>query len=162
MSPGNTFIYQQFGAAIEMLENVLTVCPDELWERDEIFSKIAGHTSFFLHYYLSDATPENAASTSPPPLSDPDPADVSAELRPGKEQLLEHLLQGRQKLRDQLSKHTPDQLLTKRFISQFKDLSLFELLLYNMRHVQHHTAQLNMLLRQNGIVPPKWVSKTNV
>jgi len=107
-------------------------------------------------------TPENAASTSPPPLSDPDPADASPELRPGKEQLLKDLHQGRQKLRNQLSKYTPDQLLTKRFISQFKDLSLFELLLYNMRHVQHHTAQLNMLLRQNSVVPPKWVSKTEV
>lgn len=162
MSPGNTFIYQQFGAAIEMLENAITACPDELWRQDEIFSKIAGHTSFFLHYYLSDTTPENAASTSPPPFSDPDPADVSPELRPGKEQLLEQLHQGRQKLRDQLSKHSPDQLMTKRFISQFKNLSLFELLLYNMRHVQHHTAQLNMLLRQNGTDPPKWVSISKV
>jgi len=98
----------------------------------------------------------------PHPLSDPDPADASPELRPGKEQLLKDLHQGRQKLRNQLSKYTPDQLLTKRFISQFKDLSLFELLLYNMRHVQHHTAQLNMLLRQNSVVPPKWVSKTEV
>jgi uncharacterized damage-inducible protein DinB len=33
------------------------------------------------------------------------------------------------------------------------------LLLYNMRHVQHHTAQLNLLLRQRGIIPPNWVSE---
>src|SRR5947209_15151636 len=29
------------------------------------------------------------------------------------------------------------------------DLSFAEMLLYNMRHVQHHAAQLNLLLRQN-------------
>ena len=26
---------------------------------------------------------------------------------------------------------------------------ILEILLYNMRHTQHHTAQLNMLLRQD-------------
>jgi uncharacterized damage-inducible protein DinB len=35
-----------------------------------------------------------------------------------------------------------------------------ELLLYNMRHVQHHAAQLNMLLRRRtNSAPPRWVSK---
>src|SRR6266550_3531979 len=34
-----------------------------------------------------------------------------------------------------------------------------ELLLYNMRHVQHHAAQLNMRLRQETDSAPKWVSK---
>jgi uncharacterized damage-inducible protein DinB len=34
-----------------------------------------------------------------------------------------------------------------------------ELLLYNMRHVQHHAAQLNMLLRQTTNSAPRWVSK---
>ena len=34
-----------------------------------------------------------------------------------------------------------------------------ELLLYNMRHVQHHAAQLNMRLRQATDSAPDWVSK---
>ena len=34
-----------------------------------------------------------------------------------------------------------------------------ELLLYNLRHVQHHAAQLNMQLRQATNSAPKWVSK---
>jgi uncharacterized damage-inducible protein DinB len=32
-----------------------------------------------------------------------------------------------------------------------------ELLLYNLRHVQHHTAQLNLLIRQAGGEPAPWV-----
>ncbi|MBP6569035.1 MAG: hypothetical protein KA270_17810, partial [Saprospiraceae bacterium] len=34
---------------------------------------------------------------------------------------------------------------------------VLEILLYNMRHVQHHTGQLNLLLRQNVHQSPKWV-----
>ena len=40
------------------------------------------------------------------------------------------------------------------------DLSFLELLLYNMRHVQHHTAQLNMILRQEIDSAPGWVKQT--
>ncbi len=40
------------------------------------------------------------------------------------------------------------------------DLSFAELLLYNMRHVQHHAAQLNLLLRQNIDSAPPWVKRT--
>ncbi len=35
-----------------------------------------------------------------------------------------------------------------------------EMLLGNLRHVQHHTAQLNLILRQRVGVGSKWVSKT--
>ncbi len=35
--------------------------------------------------------------------------------------------------------------------------SIFEILIYNLRHVQHHAAQLNLLLRQNTNDAPEWV-----
>jgi uncharacterized damage-inducible protein DinB len=39
-------------------------------------------------------------------------------------------------------------------------MSVAELYLYNMRHVQHHTAQLNLILRQRtSMASPRWVSK---
>ncbi|MBK8554122.1 MAG: hypothetical protein IPL53_24965 [Ignavibacteria bacterium] len=37
--------------------------------------------------------------------------------------------------------------------------SVFEILLYNMRHVQHHAAQLNLLLRKKINMAPDWVSE---
>ena len=36
------------------------------------------------------------------------------------------------------------------------DLTRVELLMYNLRHVQHHAAQLNLLLRQNIDSAPRW------
>jgi uncharacterized damage-inducible protein DinB len=40
------------------------------------------------------------------------------------------------------------------------DCSLSELLLYDMRHVQHHAAQLNLILRQKTDSAPGWVKRT--
>jgi len=36
-----------------------------------------------------------------------------------------------------------------------------ELMLYSMRHVQHHTGQLNMVLRQFGIDAPDWIPRAS-
>ncbi len=46
------------------------------------------------------------------------------------------------------------------FASEYKDYALVEMLMYNMRHVQHHTAQLNLLLRRELNDAPDWVSRT--
>jgi uncharacterized damage-inducible protein DinB len=40
-----------------------------------------------------------------------------------------------------------------------RDLTVAELFLYTMRHVQHHAAQLNLLLRQKTGSATPWVSK---
>lgn len=47
-----------------------------------------------------------------------------------------------------------------RWINESKtmDFSIIEILIYNMRHVQHHAAQLNLLLRQEINDAPKWIS----
>jgi hypothetical protein len=37
-------------------------------------------------------------------------------------------------------------------------MSFAELLLDNMRHVQHHAAQLNLILRQKTDSAPRWVA----
>jgi uncharacterized damage-inducible protein DinB len=41
------------------------------------------------------------------------------------------------------------------------DYSVLEILLYNMRHVQHHAAQLNLILRQTIDDAPDWVSRVS-
>ena len=39
------------------------------------------------------------------------------------------------------------------------DYSIFETLLYNMRHLQHHAAQLNLILRLEIGDAAEWVSR---
>jgi hypothetical protein len=55
----------------------------------------------------------------------------------------------------------PDQLLTDEIAQRhcrfgWGELSFLELLIYNLRHVQEHSAQLNMLLGQNGVATPDY------
>ena len=58
-------IWHQFGATIQMLENALRACPDELW-RERLYDEheiqpefaefwyVAYHCLFWLDFYLSD------------------------------------------------------------------------------------------------------------
>jgi uncharacterized damage-inducible protein DinB len=49
-------------------------------------------------------------------------------------------------------------LQPRRFGSSIEG-SFLELMLYSLRHVQHHTAQLNLILRQETGSAPRWVAK---
>ena len=40
-----------------------------------------------------------------------------------------------------------------------REMSFFEFLLYNMRHVQEHAAQMNLFLGQKGVPVVSWVAK---
>jgi uncharacterized damage-inducible protein DinB len=158
----NSLVWQQFGAAIDTLENAITACPDKLWKEEPKFCQLAHHTLFFLYYYLSDDNPKESDYAPPPPFTKSEFEDVPPSVWYEKAELLRYSELGRRKLHAQSTRNTAEELLTRSFVNEYKDITLFELLLYNMRHVQHHGAQLNLLLRQHGIVPPDWVSKTKV
>lgn len=53
----------------------------------------------------------------------------------------------------------PSGVMPERIYSK-AELTVWESLLYNMRHVQHHAAQLNLLLRQATNDAPRWVAST--
>ena len=84
-----TILWRQFGAAIDMLENAMHACPDELWsdpakppewiERDVVgFWYVAYHTLFFLDVSLSGSL-EGFAPPAPFTLSELDPAGLLPE-----------------------------------------------------------------------------------
>jgi len=151
-------IWQQFGASIDMLENALAACPDKLWNTPEKFWYNAYHTLFWLDYYLS-VDPKNFSPPAPFTLSEFDAGAALPEPAYSKTALLAYLAFGRKKCRDLIAGLPPDDTHL-RFINDKKNYSITEILLYNMRHVQHHAAQLNLLLRQAGYEPPHWVSRT--
>jgi hypothetical protein len=154
----NNILWRQFGAAIDMLENALVACPDEFWNSQSKFWYIGYHTLFWLDYYLSDM-PESSF-TPPPPftISEFDPAGIMPDRVYEKEELLTYLVYCRKKCYEVITGLT-DQQYSKPFNNEYRQYPFLEMLLYNMRHVQHHTAQLNLLLRQGNMVPPDWVSR---
>lgn len=153
-----TILWKQFGASIDMLENSVAACPDSLWNDGSQFWYTAYHTIFFLDYYLSEDA-NNFHPPAPFTLSEFNPDGEMPERVYDKSELIEYIKFCKEKCRKLISELS-DENLEKRFINQYRNYSRFEILLYNMRHVQHHMAQLNLLIRQSGNEPPDWVSQT--
>ena len=154
-------LWGQFGAAIDMLENAMRACPADLWsnrERQPEFWYLAYHTLFFLDLYLSDST-DGFAPPAPFTLSELDHAGVLPDRVYAKEELLEYLEHGRSKARVRIAALTPESSAEQCDYRWF-ELTQAEVLLYNMRHVQHHAAQLNLLLRQANHPVPSWVARS--
>jgi hypothetical protein len=161
-STWKVILWQQFGAAIDMLENALRACPDDLWndrsQRPE-FWYVVYHTLFFLDLYLSDSV-AGFAPPAPFTLDELDPAGLLPERPFTKDELQTYLDHGRKRCRATIESLT-DEKVHRRCGFEWVDVSAAELLLYNMRHVQHHAAQLNLILRQKTDSVPGWVAKAN-
>lgn len=152
-------IWQQFGAAIDALDNAIVACRDELWNdrtQQPEFWYVAYHTLFFLDLYLS-GSPEGFA---PPPPFTRDEMEPDGQMPEPftKAELREYLRHGREKCSSVIDALTDEEAIrASRF--PWLELPIGELLLYNMRHVQHHTGQLNLILRQQLDLPSPWVRR---
>jgi uncharacterized damage-inducible protein DinB len=151
-----TALWQQFGAAIDMLDNAIVACPDDVWSdhsRQPEFWYVAFHTMFFLDLYLSE-TAEGFVPPAPITLSEIDPADPARPYT--RDELRAYLAHGRDKCRATIEAMT-DEHAARNCHFRWLDMSAADLLFYNMRHVQHHTGQLNLILRQRTDSAPPWV-----
>jgi hypothetical protein len=160
-------VWHQFGAAIDMLDNALRACPDELWQEPLYneralqpefaeFWYVAYHALFWLDFYLSDSS-EGFAPPAPFTLSEFE-AGLLPERVYTKAELQTYLAHGRHKCRVKLETLT-DALVPQQSRPDWPDMSVAELLFYNMRHVQEHAAQLNLFLGQKMGSAPGWVAK---
>jgi DinB family protein len=158
-------LWTQFGASIDMLKNAIILWPEEYWNTRKKGFYISYHVLLFLDYYLT--IPARDLS-SPLPFIMVDPEDLTTDeiddLRPARiytrTELLSYLRTCRDKCH-QLIADLTEEKLNERWIDKSGDMnySVLEILLYNMRHVQHHAAQLNLLLRQQINNAPDWVSR---
>lgn len=153
-------LWKQFGAAIDMLENAMLACPEEAWGgrgRQPEFWYTIYHTLFFLDLYLGGSL-EGFHPPEPFTLSELDPEGALPDRIYTKAELHAYLEHGRRKCRARIASLTAEEA-TRRCGIEWIDCDNVEMLLYNMRHVQHHAAQLNLLLRQTGEEPPRWVKR---
>lgn len=159
-----TIIWQQFGAAIEMLDNTLRACPDELW-RDNIWDDptdapeyteywfVISHTLVWLDRYLSGSSEGFA-----PPA--PFIAGSLPEKPYTKDELQAYLGYCRQKCRATFEALTDEKANQRCEFPWGEEVSFAELQLYSMRHVQEHAAQLSLHLGQKGVSAPDWVPRS--
>lgn len=153
-------IKQQFHAAMDMLANAIYACPENVWfdQGRNVFWYLAFHTLFFVDLYLSEEDESRFQPPHPFGLTELDEKGSLPERAYSKEELLTYLGFCRKKL-DVVMAGMTDVWATNPCPFPYREMSNGELLLYNMRHVQHHAAQLNMLLRQKTDSAPRWVSK---
>jgi hypothetical protein len=167
-------LWKNFGAAIDMLKNAIVLCPDKLWLTDRKFYYLTYHTVIFLDYYLtypvSDFNPDlpytiTDAAKIPPDAVD----DVMPNQFYSKEDFFIYLSAIREKCK-KLITQASEEKLRSRWIEDAEiemhglcptlvvDYSVLEILFYNLRHVQHHVGQLNMILRQKANEAAPWIS----
>lgn len=154
-------LWQQFGAAIDMLENAVVACPIGLWgdrsQRPEFWYTVY-HTLFWLDFYLTGKE-EGFKPPAPFTLDEFDPAGLLPERVYTKDELQSYLAHGRRKCRATIEALT-DERGREHCVFSWGEVSFAELMLDNMRHVQHHAAQLNLILRQQIDSAPGWVAST--
>ena len=150
-------IWNQLGASLDMLENAIRMCSDEHWDTFEFWHN-AYHCIFWTDYYLT-IEPSDFIPPEPFDLSEFDPTRSLPERLFTKRELVNYLEHCRQKAKQLITELT-DETFEKRWINDYKNYSLLEILLYNLRHVQHHSTQLNLLLRQKINNAPPWVSRS--
>lgn len=164
----NDMLWRQFGAAIDMLDEALRDCPDELWEKPlwgdqpgqwvaagfSAFWYLGYHALFWLDLYLTGAE-EGFAPPAPFDLVEMQAGETLPRTytRP---ELLDYLGHCRQKCRETIAGMTSQQAQrTCRF--GWGEVPFAELQLYNLRHVQEHGAQLRLFLGQQAGKPSGWV-----
>jgi hypothetical protein len=155
-------IWSQFGAAIDSLDDMLHACPDELWRKQlwnnpsarpeyaEFWYRVY-HALFWLDLYLTGAE-EGFAPPAPFALIEMAEDDLPERVYT-KDELRAYLEYGRKKCQATINALT-DEAAQRRCRFAWGDVNFVELLLYNMRHVQEITAQLSLLLGQEGISVP--------
>ncbi len=148
---------QQVCASVDTLKNAIEHCPEDLWDNGNNFWYLAYHTLFFLDYYTEEE-PTKYHPPAPFTMSEMNPEGEMPDRTYTKAELLNFLAQIRNKIRGKILSLTETSAFQP-VITYNKEYPVLEILLFNMRHVQHHSAQLNLLIRQHGAEAPGWVSR---
>lgn len=167
-------LWQNFGAAIEMLGNSISHCPKTLWDTERKFFYLSFHTLIFLDYYLSAPVSEFSPHlpyflANPNDLPSEAIDDVVPERHFEQREMMDYLSIIKEKCRRRILDSTDESFMDRWIKDSELDLhlgcsptvehySVLEILFYNLRHVQHHVGQLNLLLRQKTNEAPDWVA----
>jgi len=157
----NEMLWRQFSVAIDSFGDAVRNCPDELWEKhlweDEPDQWVASgfsaywylcyHTLFWLDLYLTGAE-EGFAPPAPFDLVEMEANEVLPRTYT-REELLGYLKTCRQKCQETIAALSTEQAYR---VCRFAwgELPFAELLLYTMRHVQEHAAQLHLFRGQHA------------
>ena len=152
------FSWSQLGASIDMLQDVLEAAPDDLWSEEvdpQSFWHIAFHTIFWLDFYSS---PSREGFAPPEPFGIEELSYGSVLPRAySRAELLGYLDRARSNARANVLQLTPETALEP--ADTRRGMARLELVMYTMRHTQHHAGQLIRMLRLHADTGTKWVGR---
>ena len=162
----------QYEAALTMFHEAVSRCPDDHWEGNVgnyPFWHVAYHAIYYTDLYLS---PHLDSFQPPafhreyyqffgrpvPPSNEPFVADIPYD----RETILAYVQHCRQKVSRSVEAETPESLRGPSGFWWYK-IPRFEFHLNNIRHLQHHAAQMSLYLKRTSGIDIEWVggSKTN-
>ena len=153
-------LWNQFGAAIDMLEDAINLCPDHLWsvvlwkdpddERYGQFWFVVYHTLFWLDLFM---TGSKEGFKPPAPFI----RGALPEQPYTKDQIKSYLWNCRAKCQTLIAGLT-DERAQQRCVFEWMEPNFLELQLYSMRHVSEHAAQLSLVLGQHGVTGFDWIA----
>jgi hypothetical protein len=152
-------IIDQYGAALEMLRLAIVQCPAARWDDPKgrkQFWLVAYHTIFYTHLYLSD----NLGTFKPwekyrKGIHRLGPAPEKAET--GEPYSQEEILEFLELCRKTVVDRVPSIDLGTASGFDWLPFNKLELQLYNLRHLQHHAAELIEWLGANEGIDVDWV-----
>lgn len=155
-----TSVWQQFGAAIDTLDEAIIACPDSLWsavlwdDADDVrygqFWFIAYHTLSWLDLFLTGSSKGFA-----PPA--PFIRGAFPEKPYTKAEVLTYLKLCRQRSKAAIETLT-DEKAYQVCTFEWMTPTYLELQLYSMRHVQEHAAHFAYFLGRNGVSSLDWIA----
>lgn len=158
-----TLLESQYRSALAMFRAAVEQFPDELWNDPVHVNptwRMAYHTLFYLHLYLTRTEPEFRPWEGAIPGAHfmdselPPRADGSAACNTKEEIVAYH---------DMLTAWLPAALaaddLGERSGFDWISMGRPELHVYNIRHAQHHIGQLAERLRAHGLGAVRWVGR---
>ncbi len=162
-----TVIGRQFAAAIQMLRAAVEACPDDLWDEradGTPFWHLAYHALFYTDFYLSEDSNTFQARDFHLDKADFLPGDyreyggvvATPEKTFTRTQLLDYADYCLRKSDGVFQKLTDKRALERCGFPWYK-LNVGEFLLNSLRHTQHHTGQLIILLRRHAGIGIDWL-----
>jgi hypothetical protein len=157
----------QYHAALEMLREAITVCPEDTWYSDDptnAFWQVAYHTLYFTHLYLQQNETafvpwEHQQSAVQHPDGIPGRADPNSALPLIPKPYSRAEVLAYWKLCDAMVDTAIETLDLDSDESGFSwyRMSKLEHQIVNIRHIQHHAAQLADRLRSSADIGIHWV-----
>lgn len=163
-----TLILNQMMATLDTLNYCIETCPDSEWQedhKDAPFSQVVFHTLFYTDFYLGrDTVP---FKEQPFHLNH---TDIFSDYEEMENKIPENLYEKqfcqnylahcKAKLKATVEAETAETLAGESGID-FRKISRAELYVYNMRHIQHHAAQLGLRIQMVTGKEMPWFSGVN-